>query len=93
MTHALAAAEKNTNIVAVANQKKGEKQMGRLIIRIVFLTLVLEFLIASSVFIAIYAGCIPLIIGYIAIAAFTGLGTFLSLACDDIPDLINEITS
>lgn len=67
--------------------------MRNIILRIVFLTFVLVFLITSTIFIINYAESKPLIIGYTALAAFTGLGAFLSLVCDDIPDLINEIRS
>ena len=60
-------------------------------LRIIFLMLVLVFLIASTILIVRYSDSKALAIGYTSLAAFTGLGAFLSIVLDDIPDLINEI--
>ena len=60
-------------------------------LRIIFLMLVFAFLIASTILMIRYSGSKTLAIGYTSLAAFTGLGAFLSIVLDDIPDLMNEI--
>lgn len=65
--------------------------MYKLVLRIVFLTFVIVFLMMSTIFMFRYAGNMPFAIGYSLLASFTGLGAFSSLFWDDIPDLINEI--
>lgn len=65
--------------------------MYRIITRILFLTLVLIFLLASTVFIFKYSEHQLFMVGYALLASFIGLGAFSSLFWDDIPDLIYEI--
>jgi Na+/melibiose symporter-like transporter len=84
------AAVKNINI-AVEKMYKGDRIMYRIITRILFLTLVLIFLLASTIFIFKYSEHQLLMVGYALLASFTGFGAFSSLFWDDIPDLIDEI--